>query len=722
MIDRLAAAHRQGRLVPFLGAGMSVPACPGWGGFVEGLERQAFESGRGAPGTGSDSEALIRRANGAVRQLRLRGEPPFAVAVSQALKVDPPPEAPVPAQTRALAKLYWPLVLTSNYDGIFLKAWNDEHAGTGSEMEAVGRSPADCRQVLTSLNASRPPILWALQGYVGELSGASSRQVQRFLALDEAGKKLMPDPAASTPEVGAMPAKAFESFKRAMETAGALAQAKRRELNQQLVVGHEEYRRVTHTEPQFRRAFAEVFRSRSLLFVGSSLSDQYLLNLFGETLEIFGANPFAHYAFVLKGTTDPHFLRTRLNTFVHEYESHQELPPLLEELHDAVEDRSARIRVWSYAVAAPNHPAGARGAADLHVIRGELPPPEAGECVALGVSVGEGGRVTLEPAAKRVIETLGGTAQVTALAFGPNDRVLRVSDRPLFLVAMTRGQSRQDLRQYAQAVGVLLEAVAATEFRMLRTRLPLRDATPGWLGLLMGRAGRLIPQLGLLQQLFSRDFRQRFWLMEIIRAYGRWRRTDGRAKHLELSVHLTDPGILFDMSTGRIDPLELLMCDDLRFSVEVEHDASTLIAESYHREGTVTLGTLAQELRILRAADAGTTPERWLIEVEPSPTGVPHVLPLSSTLDMSLAELGVVTDSILRFVRVAKAVEPAKAPRAAPPTVSPTSPGPTSASTLELADTAKAPGTTKPRSRATPAASRAGSPARTSPRAGPSRA
>ena len=89
---------------------------------------------------------------------------------------------------------------------------------------------------------------------------------------------------------------------------------------------------MTHTEPQFRRAFAEVFRSRSLLFLGSSLADQYLLNLFGETLELFGGNPFPHYALVLKRTTDPDFLRTRLNIFAYEYDSHDCLPELLEAL------------------------------------------------------------------------------------------------------------------------------------------------------------------------------------------------------------------------------------------------------------------------------------------------------------------------------------------------------------------------------------------------------
>jgi hypothetical protein len=662
MIARLAAAHRQGRLVPFLGAGMSVPACPGWADFIAGLERQVFGQAQSGRASGTDSDALIRRANTAVRQLRLRGDPPFARAVSRALEVEPPPG--VPAQTRALAQLYWPLALTSNYDGLFVKAWNAAHAGTGSEMDVLGRSPADCRRVLTSLHASRPPILWALQGYTGDLGGGDARQLQRFRAIDEAARKLRPGSGTPSPTLDVPSAKSQEEWKRAMHTVQGLARARRLEFEQQLVVGHEEYRRVTHTEPQFRRAFAEVYRSRSLLFVGSSLSDQYLLNLFGEALEIFGSNPFPHYAFVLKGTTDPEFLRTRLNTFVHEYADHEELPRLLEELYRTVENTSARMRVWSYAVATSAGSQESGSAADIHVVRGELPLPGPDECIALGVSLDQTGKITFETAAENILERMGCRAQASTLPFSPADRVLQVPGQPLFLFVVTTEQGRQDLRQYARSIAAVLDRVAASEFRMIRTRLPLPDREPNdwlaWLGRwVTGGLGTFIQStVRFFQQFFATDFRQRFWLMEIMRAYGRWRRTKGSEGRLQLSVHLTDPGILFDMSTGRIDPLELLMCDDLRFTVEIEHDSDTLMSESYQCEGTMTLRAIARQLRILGLSEAPSAPAQWLVEVEPSPTGVPHVLALSeaAALDTTLSELGVVTDSVLRFVRLTKPI------------------------------------------------------------------
>jgi hypothetical protein len=669
MIARLAAAYRQGRLVPFLGAGMSVRTCPSWEGFVTALERQVCEPEKDAPPRPNDAESLIRRANVAVRQLRLRGEPPFARAVSQALNIEGAEE--VPAQTTALAQLYWHLVLTSNYDGLFIKTWNDVHAGTGSEMEVLGRSPADCRQVLTSLHASRPPILWALQGFVGPVGRGNLRQVIRSMQIAQATSKGAGGNAALVAGLTGG-ANQPNPMKKATATALAAKMGKRLELEQQLVVGHEEYRRVTHTEPQFRRAFTEVFRSRSLLFVGSSLSDQYLLNLFGEALEIFGANPFPHYALVLKDDTDPDFLRTRLNTFVYEYDDHGDLPQLLQELHDAVENTAARVRMWSYAVGRPTRSNGEERAADLHIVRGELPLPAVRECLAVGVSVDKAGQVTLETTSEDVLKRMRCVERARKMTFGPNEKVVRVPDKPLFLFAVTREEGRPDLRQYSRSITSLLDTVPRAEFGLIRTRLPLPDRRSSRLARIIhsGALGRLFTFF----QLPAGDFRQRFWLMETIRAYGCRRRSEGGEALPELAIHLSDAGILFDMSTGRIDALELLMCDDLRFAVEAQHDDSTLLAESYHCSGAVTLGALAQALHILRPV-ASNSRDRWLVEVEPSPTGSTHVVALSrpEALDTSLSELGVVTDSVLRFIRLPNPVVEAgpekavgRAPRASP--------------------------------------------------------
>ena len=45
----------------------------------------------------------------------------------------------------------------------------------------------------------------------------------------------------------------------------------------ELVVRHAEYRRAANRVPHFRRRFAELFRTRSLLFLGSGLAEPYFL-------------------------------------------------------------------------------------------------------------------------------------------------------------------------------------------------------------------------------------------------------------------------------------------------------------------------------------------------------------------------------------------------------------------------------------------------------------
>jgi hypothetical protein len=133
---RLVATYEAGELVPFLGAGMSVPSCADWPGFIDGLERRAEIDAANAD---TDPAALIRRANRAVRTIKLRDQPAFPAAVAAALIG---PFEGVPPQTQALAKTWWPLVMTTNYDAHFLEAFCAAHPN--SPMSVRGRAPRDC--------------------------------------------------------------------------------------------------------------------------------------------------------------------------------------------------------------------------------------------------------------------------------------------------------------------------------------------------------------------------------------------------------------------------------------------------------------------------------------------------------------------------------------------------------------------------------------------------
>jgi hypothetical protein len=118
VLPRLVSAYEQGQLVPFIGAGLSVPACRPWRQFVEELSQKAgiaFEAGdKTLP------DALVMQANKAVARLRALGTEALTGSVREALFTG---STEVPPQTQALARLWWPIALTTNYDDCFVAAF-----------------------------------------------------------------------------------------------------------------------------------------------------------------------------------------------------------------------------------------------------------------------------------------------------------------------------------------------------------------------------------------------------------------------------------------------------------------------------------------------------------------------------------------------------------------------------------------------------------------------
>src|SRR5262245_8675793 len=117
----LVCAYQRGRLVPFLGAGMSYPRLHLWKEFVANLEEQA-RAIRGQPALAAEPVAgypearanqLTGRAQRASTVLRNACRPDqFFEAVQSALRNA---DTAVPEQTEALATIAWPLVITTNY-------------------------------------------------------------------------------------------------------------------------------------------------------------------------------------------------------------------------------------------------------------------------------------------------------------------------------------------------------------------------------------------------------------------------------------------------------------------------------------------------------------------------------------------------------------------------------------------------------------------------------
>ncbi|HJQ68070.1 MAG TPA: SIR2 family protein [Blastocatellia bacterium] len=293
ILPHIATLYRRSLLVPFIGSGMSLPACTSWAEFLRKLALEAsveeVSKKLSAKKKRIEPSVLSRLADETVSALRPLPYEQRSAKYRRALVACNPDEtASPPPQSEALAQCYWPLVLTTNYDDLY---WSAASKNWGPPL-VLGRRLEDCYQVLRSLDEPTPPVLWALQGFLGGQSEKRSDVI--------------------------------------------VGDAKRRRgLIDQLVVGHQQYQRVINAEEHFRRAFAEVFRRRSLLFLGSGLLEDYLVNLFGEIIHYHGPGPHPHFALLWKKDAkrfDPWFLQNRLGIVPVFYKDHSELPAYLEEL------------------------------------------------------------------------------------------------------------------------------------------------------------------------------------------------------------------------------------------------------------------------------------------------------------------------------------------------------------------------------------------------------
>ncbi len=331
LLHHLASIYDRGRLVPLLGSGMSRPACVDWPTFVGCLEKQADLDGSSSKT--ADCADLISRAEVAMRYLRLGGYD-VAACVGKAVYAQDGEDS-VPCQTNALARLFWPLVCTTNYDDVFLRA----KVALSSPPRVRGRNYDDCHRVLQHLRFPMGETVWALQGFLG--------------------------PRADI-------ADGFQGIT---------------DLKSEIVVGHAEYRRTANREPHFRRCFAEVFRNSSLLFLGAGLAEPYFLSLFDEIIELTGPSINPHFAVVQEGEVDPDFMRRRfhIDCTVYKPGDHQFVCEFLTALADTIADDRVRQRSWGVVVKAPRK-VSSGGEDDFTVVRAKLPDPDdlpANEAVAI---------------------------------------------------------------------------------------------------------------------------------------------------------------------------------------------------------------------------------------------------------------------------------------------------------------------------------------------------
>lgn len=570
-LDHLRVGYRRGLLVPFIGSGINAPRLRLWSGLVKAL---AEEAGIGDVrlGTRPTDQQLILASERIVWQLRSQGR-----SLADAMRTTLPnpkssQDEPPPAAT-ALASAWWPLILTTNYDSLLLDAFNKRHRRAEHEAEhdvmaVLGRSAADCHTLLASLNLPMRPMLWALQGFLGSgLNGV--------------------------------------------------------DLNYEIVLGYDHYRQATFENASFRAAFSEVYRNRSLLFVGTGLGEEYFRGLFGESIIRLGANQHAHCVLINKKDLKQDtcwFMHTRLNIVVLTYKDPPNAPkysgfaPCLQEIADALTEppRGAR-RFWVH---------GATPPVCVDIEPTPLPEKSSAKHWIVG-SAGQGGL--------RVSGDVPTALQGSQIAIADHDDLKQVTGQGV-LLAIARepdpgtGRHDRDLRNVADVTTHALqvavrEGASTVSFMLLSASV---------------RKGRWPRVFSLVQML--RGIR-RFVQTRPLR----------KASPLRIVIHDTaaarvpdkapDRSVWHAVETGRLDPAEVLDCRALRFFVEIEIEGSTTRTPMYVDEEK-TVQQVSQYLQL----DSG-----WEAVLEPNPA--PRRGNRVTELDVSLLDAGVVPGSTLRFTR-----------------------------------------------------------------------
>lgn len=577
ILPLLASRYEAGCLVPFIGAGMSRRKLAAWSGFLKNLADQAADSGAAPVENPTDPcprydphpEVVAQRVAATIRNRH--NEDDFLNIVGKALRGEEYDKPGAPEQTEALAAIGWPLTISTNYDNLFYCACRKVCEDRLPPM-VLGRAPEDCKQLMSALvSPFDREIIWHIQGFLGE------------------------------PCSDCNPGTTMDS-----------AHLKR--LRSELVIGHSEYRRAVNTAIHFRRCFGEVFRSRSFLFLGSSLSEEYFWNLFGETLELCGPSPVPHFAFLLKGSgVDVRFLAEEMNIAVCEYDDHADLTRWLKDLKRTIDYPNARVSNWHVPL---------NGGFRLEVAPyAHLPMPETTSDRAVAIIV------RARPEGQFDLDSDLGVGQREELrrkfnqAFAPGRHVLETAtDSGIFAV---RARTRPESESESDCVGAAV--------RELLGKLGSRW---GFLHLHMPSAGGTVPPV--------------YAFIEVVREFGRWAADDAHQRPLHLIAHV-GPQVLLNLTSGQISLHELLTSRLIRFwaMVNSERGAEPARRVLYRKPDDTTLKDVLVEV-LGEVGDSAL--KEWSVSLSPSPSRA--IGPLTDkSLDQNIRDVGVVLGSVLTLSR-----------------------------------------------------------------------
>jgi hypothetical protein len=507
-IDDLLAPYDRGRLVPFIGSGMSMPSCVSWKVFVERLEKEAKLD---AEIEKVNQVGLIPRAHQAIGKIRMHSKEEFAKIVERSLW----DKKSVPKKTVTLAETHWPIVCTTNYEDLYCQAVAKAER---QPPVVIGRSARDCRRLLEQMAFPDGEVLWALQGFIGSTDPDLRRKLY-----------------SGNPELDT--------------------------LRKQLVVGHSEYRAVTHRLPHFRRAFAHLYRARSLLFLGSGLAEPYFLGLFDEVVELTGPPEQPHYALLPEGSVDAVFLRSQYHILVRTYpceekEQHEvEVQRFLGDLSERIKSKRSRVSTWGFRTDLPDRLKRSHSMPNFEVVSAGLPHPEdVDEHDAVAISCGRGG--IADPGEPLISE-----------AFKRKYRSQDAQWLDPYVVVW------HDKHDKLRALGIVARELIAEQkpnirsSRDRRSPLAIAEAFRAFLKIAADRGYETV-HVQLLAAGPQRVFLPWVSLAHMARAFGDWTREPG-AKPMRARVYVVDPGVRALLRAGQLDLSRELEGAPLQITVEV---------------------------------------------------------------------------------------------------------------------------------------------------------
>lgn len=592
VVKVLASLHDRGLLVPFIGSGMSIGPCVSWKALITNLEQVTS-----IPTQPSDGD-LPARAE-AVMQVLRRGA--FQVPDVIRRAVYDPAKRGSSTHSDSLAKLRWPLICTTNYDDVYLRAALTQASAARRRTvpRVLGRSDQDCHGVLQHLGLPTGELLWCLQGFL-------------------------------TPEKFSVPLGKKGDL---INLSDCLEDGE--DLSSEIVLSHSEYRSVTHRMPHFRRCFAEVFRSRSLLFLGSGLTETYFRSLFDEVVELVGPSSSPHFALVKKGNLDAEFMLAHYHTILIEYEadkdgSHSEVGKFILSFAETVESQRVRSQAWGWTVAQGDAAASTPAriddmTPDFSIVRAPLPLQKGklrlGDMI--GVSCGRRHRK------KSADEPMPGVATKTALEKEFRGAVAWNGD---YLVSWAGSESW--LR------GIVARDPMTGNSRDARSPGAVYTAFTEFLADAQKNACK-VAFVQLLSSGYLKTFESWMSLVQMARAYGRWaakQKAKGRAP-LKVVVHLyRNDEVVALMNGGYLDIAEHLADAPMRLFIETIDTAG----RAQRRHSMVDAEEKLKNISPFRGSK--TNPA---IHAVPVPKRGIHPLPLSEISDATLSSLGLVSGSTL---------------------------------------------------------------------------